>query len=161
MAHMTAVADTHRKHKAIAAANSTSLAKEGTLDLLYSGRVYGPESVLAGWLNLSFFSITTALLFYHMTRVKSLEMDGRVAGIFAMILMAVSISYTVFAIGPYSERIKFIVDQCIAEEKCSNAKAANLRNIYYQYIALGVITSVIEVCISYVVGRKTWTLIFG
>jgi hypothetical protein len=88
-------------------------------------------------------------------------MDARVAGIFAMILMIVSICYTVFAIGPYSERIRFVVDQCIAEEKCSDERAASLKNVYYQYIALGVITSVIEICISYVVGKKTVKLIFG
>ena len=156
MAHVTTITKDH----ASPISNDSEL-NLSTLDLIYSGKVYAPESVLAGWLNLSFFSITTALIFYHMTRVKSLEMDGRIAGVFAMILMIVSVCYTMFAIRPYAERIKYVIDQCILEEKCSDQKAKRLQTVYNQYVVLAIITTIIELCITFVIGKRTAKLIFN
>ena len=162
MAHALVMNPHHLKGEVSSAASPQPVgAGKGTLDLLFSSKVYEPESVLSGWLNLSFFSITTALLFYHMTRVKSIEMDGRVAGVFAIILMVVSICYTIFAMGPYARRIRFVIEQCLINDECSNSKAHRLRWVYYQYIALGAITSIIEICITYIIGMKTWDLILG
>ena len=156
MAHITTISKDHTPDSAKEENSSLS-----TLDLIYSGKVYAPESVLAGWLNLSFFSITTALIFYHMTRVKSLEMDARIAGVFAIILMAVSVCYTMFSIRPYAERIKFVIDQCLLEEKCSDPQAQRLKMIYFQYVVLAIVTTVIELCITFVIGKRTMKLIFN
>ena len=126
-----------------------------TTSLLYGERVYGPEAILSGWVNLGCFLLANALLFYHMTRVRSLEMDGRVAGIFAITLMLVSTAYTLFAIIPYAKRIGYVIQQCLAESKCSNEQANDSRWVFYQYMALGIVTVAIELGITYVMVKKT------
>ena len=136
-------------------AAQSGLLGASTVNLLYSERVYGPEAILSGWVNLSCFLLANALLFYHMTRVRSLEMDNRVAGIFAITLMLVSTGYTMFAIGPYARRIGSVIKQCLDESKCNNEQANESRWVFYQYMALGIITTIIELGITYVMVQKT------
>jgi hypothetical protein len=135
--------------------SQANLLGAGTVNLLYSERVYGPEAILSGWVNLSCFLMANSLLFYHMTRVHSLEMDNRVAGIFAIILMLVSTGYTMFAIGPYARRIGSVIKQCLNESKCNNEQANESRWVFYQYMLLGVVTTLIELGITAVMVKKT------
>ena len=59
------------------------------------GGVYNPELLLANWTSVSFVLMTVSLLFYHMTRQRTLEMDRRLAGVFAVSIIIMS---AVFAI---------------------------------------------------------------
>ena len=59
------------------------------------GGVYNPELLLANWTSVSFVLMTVSLLFYHMTRQRTLEMDRRLAGVFAVSIILLS---AVFAI---------------------------------------------------------------
>ena len=49
------------------------------VDLAYSQNVYLPESLLDGWFSVSALLLTTSLLFYHMSRVKSLKVQPYLA----------------------------------------------------------------------------------
>ena len=138
--------------------SNSDILNQDTTSLLYGERVYGPEAILSGWVNLSCFLLANALLFYHMTRVRSLEMNSRVAGIFAITLMLISTAYTMFAIGPYAKRISNVIKQCLAESKCNNEQANESRWVFYQYMALGIFTVAIELGITYVMIKRTLKL---
>ena len=49
--------------------------------------LWTPEDIYCQWMGVSFLITTSALLFYHMTRVKSIEMNPKIAGIFSIIFV--------------------------------------------------------------------------
>ena len=127
---------------------------------LYSSRVYTPEIILATWLSLSLFAVTVSLIFYHMTRVKSIEMDARIAGAFAVLLMGVSIAYTVFAIVPYLQRLDHVITSCARSEYCDAKEVSKLRRIRNIFSTLGATTALIELGIAITIGVRTAKLLF-
>ena len=72
---------------------------------MLAGGVYNPEICLEGWTATSFVLMTTALLFYHMTRSKSIEMDDKIAGIFAVAMMILSVVFEIQALVVYVQRV--------------------------------------------------------
>ena len=69
------------------------------------GGVYNPELLLANWTNVSFILMTVALLFYHMTRRRTLEMDRRLAGVFAISIIIMSVVFAIQSLIIYSKRL--------------------------------------------------------
>lgn len=128
--------------------------------LVYGRSVYTPEAILSSWLNLSFLAITVSLLFYHMTRVKSLEMDSRVAGLFSILLIGVSVAYTIFAVKPYMERLSYVIEVCKKRDNCNDEQVKQLETIRIGFSSLGIITVIIEVGIAYVIASKTLRVLF-
>jgi hypothetical protein len=72
---------------------------------VYTEAVYAPEALLTEWLAVVFACMTSSLLFYHMTRLKTLVMDPRLAAVFACSLISVGILYNLSAIVPYTARM--------------------------------------------------------
>lgn len=139
---------------------SAELSKLTDFAGLYSHKVYTPEIILATWLSLSFFATTVSLLFYHMTRVKSIEMDARIAGAFAVLLMGVSIAYTVFAIVPYVLRLNHVITSCVKSKDCDAEQVGKLRRIRNIFSTLGAATAAIELGIAITIGVRTVKLLF-
>ena len=69
------------------------------------GGVYNPELLLANWTSVSFILMTVSLLFYHMTRRRTLEMDRRLAGIFAVSIIIMSVIFAIQSLIIYSKRL--------------------------------------------------------
>jgi len=69
------------------------------------GGVYNPELLLEGWTSASFLLMTVSLLFYHMTKADSLEMDPRLAGIFAVSIIILAVVLSVQALAVYIRRV--------------------------------------------------------
>ena len=69
------------------------------------GGVYNPELLLANWTNVSFILMTVSLLFYHMTRRRTLEMDRRLAGVFAISIIIMSVVFAIQSLIIYSKRL--------------------------------------------------------
>ena len=69
------------------------------------GGVYNPELLLARWTSVSFILMTVSLLFYHMTRRKTLEMDPRLAGVFAVSIIIMSAVFTIQSLVVYAKRV--------------------------------------------------------
>ena len=70
------------------------------------GGVYNPELLLANWTSVSFVLMTVSLLFYHMTRRKTLEMDRRLAGVFAVSIIIMSAVFAIQSLVVYAKRIR-------------------------------------------------------
>ena len=74
-----------------------------TVDKAYDW-MWQPELLLAAWMSASFMLLTLSLLFYHLTRVSSIEMSSMVAGVFSSILIIGALVLLVAALIPYWSR---------------------------------------------------------
>lgn len=135
------------------------LSQSQTKQLYYSDDLYTPEALFSSWLNLSFFSVTTALLFYHMTVAKSIEADPRIAAFLSLSLMGISCAYVYFSVGPYWSRMNHIQQMCVDLKECSDAQAASIRQHKNIYISLGFGTIFIEVVVAILILYKTYSLL--
>jgi len=106
------------------------------------GGVYNPELLLANWISVSFVLMTVSLLFYHMTRRKTLEMDRRLAGIFAISIIIMSAVLAVQSLVVYAKRISRL------RNKQETAFIRQEIGISHTYIAVGTILVVISVGIA-------------
>jgi|TARA_B110000008_G_scaffold276444_2_gene315744 hypothetical protein len=117
---------------------------------IFSDGVYAPEELLSEWLTVVFACMTTSLLFYHMTRVKSLTMDPRLSAFFACSLIIVSILYNFSAIFPYMKRM----NHQLGKVKDDDTRY-QLNRLKFTFISLAMITTSIQLGICYVILKNT------
>jgi len=121
------------------------------MDLAYSDNVYFPESLLNQWLNVSSVMVTCSLVFYHMSRVKSIKMEPYLAKLIATGLIIISTSYTIYALIPYNKRMDFIIKKCSELNECPDDQVEELKFLKKSYMILGLITFMIQCVIVYLV----------
>jgi hypothetical protein len=121
------------------------------MDLAYSENVYFPESLLNQWLNVSSVMVTCSLLFYHMSRVKSIKVEPYLAKLIAMGLIIISTSYTIYALIPYNKRMDFIIKKCSELNECPDDQVEELKFLRKSYMILGLTTFMIQCVIVYLV----------
>ena len=85
---------------------------KNAVDLAFSDSVYVPESLLSMWLNLSAILITVSLLFYHMSRVKSLKVHPVFASVLSVGFIFISTFYLFSGLGPYAARMQYAINKC-------------------------------------------------
>jgi hypothetical protein len=120
-------------------------------DLAYSDDVYFPESLLDGWLSVSAVLLTTSLLFYHMSRVKSLKVKPYLAKFVSIGLIVISTSYMIYALIPYTKRMDYTIKKCIKMNECSDSQTQELKILKASYLFLGLLTILIQAVIVYLV----------
>jgi hypothetical protein len=114
-------------------------------------RVWNTEILLSGWLSASFILVTASLLFYHMTRVQSLEMDPRVAGIFSVTLIFAALVIAAISIYPYYERVGLVV----ANQKTTSE--LRKEKIYRSmYTTVGIVVILIELGMAITIVRGSF-----
>ena len=119
--------------------------------------IWFPESLLSTWLGASIITLTTSLLFYHMTRVKSLEMNSRIAGVFAVALILMSIGIAIVSIFPYYQRVGYILEDEKDKNDPEKMRRSNLENEYrILYTTLCSIIIFIEVGIAVAIFQGTF-----
>jgi|SaaInlV_150m_DNA_2_1039686.scaffolds.fasta_scaffold00105_26 hypothetical protein len=121
------------------------------MDLAYSDNVYFPESLLNQWLNVSSVMVTCSLVFYHMSRVKSIKVEPYLAKLIAMSLIIISTSYTIYALIPYNKRMDFIIKKCSELNECPDDQVEELKFLKKSYMILGLTTFMIQCVIVYLV----------
>jgi hypothetical protein len=119
------------------------------MDLAYSDNVYFPESLLNQWLNVSTVMVTSSLLFYHMSRVKSIKVEPYLAKLIAMGLIIISTCYMIYALVPYNKRMNFIINKCTEIDECPDNQVNELKILKNSYLILGLITFIIQCVIVY------------
>jgi hypothetical protein len=124
-------------------------------ELIYSNSVYGPEANLALWLTLSFVALTVSLLFYHMAKTNSVELDYRISGLFAIALIGVSVAYTAFAIVPYLTRINSVIRVCKHDDSCDERHIRELYRIRNTFVGLSTVTVATELGIALIIAFST------
>lgn len=121
------------------------------MDLAYSDNVYFPESLLNQWLNVSTVMVTSSLLFYHMSMVKSIKVEPYLAKIIAMSLIIISTSYMIYALIPYNKRMNFIINKCTEIDECPDDQVNELKILKNSYMILGLGTFIVQCTIVYLV----------
>lgn len=118
---------------------------------IYKNDVWTPESLYAGWLAVSILVMTVSLLFYHMTRVKSLEMEPKTAGIFSVILIIISFVFNISALVTYWDRIGASIrnEQRVSQER--KKQLSNESHYRIMYLVLGTIYSFVQLWICVVI----------
>ena len=118
--------------------------------LIYSDGVYSPEDLLTEWLGVVFACMTSSLLFYHMTRVKSLSMDPRLSALFSCGLIVAAIMYNLSAIFPYVDRMNHQL------KKAQNPLIYNkLQRLKYTFVSITTLTICIQLGICAVIAKNT------
>tara|TARA_B100000900_G_C20582846_1_gene718282 strand:- start:794 stop:1204 length:411 start_codon:yes stop_codon:yes gene_type:complete len=121
------------------------------VDLAFSDSVYVPESLLSMWLNLSAILITVSLLFYHMSRVKSLKVHPVFASVLAIGFIFISTFYLFSALGPYAARMQYAINKCGNMDECDDIQMKHLNMLYHSYLGVGIITCIIQIIIVYLI----------
>jgi len=109
----------------------------------HSNSIWDPELLLAGWMAASFMLMTVSLLFYHMTKVSSLEMQSNIAGLFAVGLIFISAALCISGLTIYSKRIKQALKNRKNTKSTTNLDRENDYRILY--IVLGSLLTAIEI----------------
>ena len=113
--------------------------------------VFSPEAIYASWMSLSYFSLTTGMLFYHMTRKDSIKADKRLAAAIAISLLVVSVVYVLIAVIPYKTRLDRAVQECLVARGCNKEMADTIRNTARMNLATGMVTVLVEMVICYLI----------
>jgi len=103
--------------------------------------IYDTELIVCGWISASLILLTSSLLFYHMTRVKSLEMNSIIASFFAVSLILLSVFMSATAIYNYKVRIDKLNTENTELLKKEKSISKNI-------VIMGSILSFVEVCIA-------------
>ena len=120
-------------------------------NLAYSSKVFNPEDLLSNWLAVSGVILTTSLLFYHMSRVKSLKVKPYLAKTIAISLILLSTFYLIYALYPYYKRMNFVVESCNANKLCPKDQSIEVNILKYSYLGLGFLTVIIQLLVVYLV----------
>lgn len=120
-----------------------------------SDKVFFPEELYSGWISNSLVLTTTSLLFYHMTKLNSLEMDARIAGIFAVVLIVISIAYAITSIVPYYQRSSDFVKDPENQKNYPDIVYREKRNRII-YLVLGAVLATIQVGIAVVITKGSF-----
>jgi hypothetical protein len=109
--------------------------------------IWFPETIYFGGLAYSVLLMTTALVFYHMTRSKTLEMNPIASGVFSIILILISVIFTGVGIASYYMRLQEMKkDPDLGElrRKYLNHEI----HIWYIYFVLGIIYMIVDIFIA-------------
>jgi len=94
----------------------------------YKDKVYDPQFLLGTWLGVSFFFVTTALLFYHMTREKLVTYFWFGAYL-SLFLMFIAMSFMVVSIIIYNKRMDGLLTQCLKDSRCDKQDYKDIKSL--------------------------------
>jgi len=123
-------------------------------DIVFSKQVYEPESLFSEWLNLSYILLTTGLLFYHMSRVKTINTSPRLAAIIAICIILTSSGFMLFAMGPYMFRMNHVIEKCKSKKACSKLQVGHLKQLKMIYVSLGIGSIIIQGLIVFLIFKN-------
>jgi len=114
-----------------------------------SAEIIQPEILLSQWTAASFVLMTTSLLFYHMTRVASLEMNPHVAGLISVAMIFMSIVFEVQALVVYVKRVSRMDTVSKSSQLISSIRTE--RTVSKSYIAVISILVLLQLFIGWVI----------
>tara|TARA_B100001093_G_C26675979_1_gene948313 strand:- start:561 stop:1025 length:465 start_codon:yes stop_codon:yes gene_type:complete len=129
-------------------ASSKSSITFGDSEVL-SAEIIQPEILLSQWTAASFVLMTTSLLFYHMTRVSSLEMNPRIAGLISVAMIIMSIVFEVQALVVYVQRVSRM--DTVSNATLIIKSIRTERKVSKSYIAVISILVLVQLFIAWVI----------
>jgi hypothetical protein len=114
-------------------------------------KFYTFEGLLSSWIQTSITLLTTAMLFYHITRVNSVKRYRNVAELITIVLLIISIVYLVTALVNYIPRVKETIRLCKKSDNCRASEARDLRKTMLVYSSMVFLTIIVQIIIGYMV----------
>jgi len=112
-----------------------------------------PETLYFGALSYSILLVTSALFFYHMTRVKSLEMPPVASGMFAISFIVISILFVAIGISSYYTRLYEVDEQDLSQTERIVLKH---ERVYWSlYLCMGIVYILVQIGVCYYIVRGT------
>ena len=121
------------------------------LDLAFSSSTYLPESLLDEWINVGSVTLTASLLFYHMSRVKTLKVNPILAKVVSVGLILISTCYMIYGFVPYTKRMNYNIEKCAKLNECSQEQVDELKLLKNSYLLFGSFTTIIQLIIVYLI----------
>jgi len=113
--------------------------------------IWAPESLYFKCLSFSGILLTTALLFYHMTKSSTLEMSKTASGIFSILLIFCSLIYLLLGTYSYYQRLRFLLKEEVKHRISRNIWIQNEIFIFYFYFALAIIIIIVEISLCFII----------
>ena len=114
-----------------------------------SAEIIQPEILLSQWTAASFVLMTTSLLFYHMTRVESLEMNPQIAGLISVAMIIMSIVFEVQALVVYVKRVSRMDTVSKSSQLISSIRTE--RTVSKSYVVVISILVILQLFIGWVI----------
>ena len=102
-------------------------------------------------LSYSILLTTVSLLFFHMTRVHSIELPHFYSSFFSIILIIMSIAYVVLGLVQYAQRLA----QLLLDDGENKSLISKERDYWYTYLSLGILFIMMETFICFVIVKKS------
>ena len=102
-------------------------------------------------LSYSILLTTVSLLFFHMTRVHSIELPHFYSSFFSIILIIMSIAYVVLGLVQYAQRLA----QLLLDDGENKSLISKERDYWYTYLSLGILFIMMETFLCFVIVKKS------
>ncbi len=91
-----------------------------------------------------------------MANLKTIKASPRMAAIIAISLVVISGMYMIYSVGPYTLRMNNVIRICEEDDNCSDKQVNHLRIIKNSYIGLGILTSLVQLVIIYLIIKQLY-----
>jgi hypothetical protein len=121
----------------------------------WADHVYTPEILLTSWFNLTFCSMTLAMVFYGIAIHKNLAHHALIA-LITIGLISLSIYYTWIGYIQYKLKLKYTLDGCFAKNGCSKMNLNVITN-NNKYVTLSSMMTIgINLLIASIILRESY-----
>jgi hypothetical protein len=115
----------------------------------FEDKVYDPQFLLGTWMGVSFFFVTTALLFYHMTKEKLVRYNWFGGG-YALFLMFIAMSFIIVSIVIYNKRMNKLLNTCLKQpNNCSKQNYQDIKNLKDIFTILAILIIISKCVVIY------------
>ena len=119
--------------------------------LKYSGDEQFSEQLLANWIGVSFFGLTSAMIFYNLSISKKLYDDRNISKIITIVLLGIVVGYLLVSLKNYNNRINDILEVCKIDKACANKWEMEVNNKRQSNTVLTIILIISQILIVYLI----------
>jgi hypothetical protein len=117
--------------------------------------IYTPEMILTSWFNLSFISMTVAMVFYGIAMQKAIVHHLFIDAI-TICLISLSTYYAYIGYIQYNEKLKYAINTCQSNNTCSSVNMEQIKHNQEIGILTGTSTIAINMIIAILIMYKSY-----
>jgi hypothetical protein len=117
--------------------------------------IYTPEMILTSWFNLSFVSMTVAMVFYGIAMHQTMAHHAFIE-LITIGLISLSIYYTCNGYMQYDEKLQHATNVCVSDKVCSNVNMEQIKNNQKNVRLISAATVIISLLIAILIIYKSY-----
>jgi hypothetical protein len=117
--------------------------------------IYTPEMILTSWFNLSFVSMTVAMVFYGIAMHQTMAHHAFIE-LITIGLISLSIYYTYNGYMQYDEKLQHATNVCVSDKVCSNVNMEQIKNNQKNVRLISAATVIISLLIAILIIYKSY-----